>query len=147
MVERWHLRRWHVLEDLDALVDADEVRRGVEAGAVAGGGEDAGERGGGAAFAVGSGDEDGGEAGLRVAERGGEGAHVGEVELAARARPGGGGGELLAEGVEMVDRGGVGHGAILGEVSIRDVVDAHGADGYPTKVAGNGRKWDMTSNG
>ena len=44
--------------DLDALVDADEVGRGVEAGAVAGGGEDAGQGGGRGAFAVGSGDQD-----------------------------------------------------------------------------------------
>ena len=92
------------------------MRRGVEAGAVAGSGEDAGEGGGGGAFAVGSGDQDGGEGGLRVAERGGEDAHVGEVELAAGSA-GCGWGELVAQGVEMVDRGGVGHGAILGDVT------------------------------
>ena len=39
---------------------------------------------------------------------------MGEVELPAR---GGGGGlrELVTESVEMVDRGGVGHEAILGD--------------------------------
>ena len=76
--------------DLDALVEADKVGRGVEGGAVARGGEDAGEGGGGGTFAVGSGDEDGGEGGLRVAEGMGEGAHVGEVPLAARGAVGGG---------------------------------------------------------
>ena len=81
--------------DPDALVDAGEVRGGVEGGAVAGGGEDAGERGGGRALAVGSGDEDGGESGLRIAEGGGENAHVGEVEFAAR-RGGSGGSQLVA---------------------------------------------------
>ena len=100
--------------DLDALVDTDQVRRGVEAGAVAGGGEDAGERGGRGAFAVGSGDQDGGEAGLRIAKSGGEDAHVGEVELAAGCA-GSGRGELVAQSVEMVDRSSVRHGAILGE--------------------------------
>ena len=119
-----------VAVDLDALVDADEVGRGVEAGAVAGGGEDAGERGGGGAFAVGSGDEDGGEGGLGVAERCGEDAHVGEVELAA-GRSGRGGGEFVAEGVEMVDRCDVGHGGILGEVSISARCDADGAAAIP----------------
>jgi hypothetical protein len=85
---------------------------------VAGGGEDARERGGGAALAVGSGDEDRGEGELGVAEGCGEGAHVGEVELAAR-RGWGCGGQLVAEGVEMVDRCGVGHGGILGDVGGR----------------------------
>ena len=89
--------------DLDALVDAGEVGRGVESGTVTGGSEDARERGSCAALAVGSGDEDGWEGKLGVAEGGGEDAHVGEVEFAAR-RGGGCGGQLVAEGVEMVDR-------------------------------------------
>lgn len=70
--------------DLDTLVDADEVRRGVESGAIAGGGQDAAERGGGAAFAVGSGDEDSRKGALRIAKGSHEGAHMGEVEFAAR---------------------------------------------------------------
>ena len=95
------------------------MRRGVEGGAVAGGGEDAGEGGGGAAFAVGSGDEDGREGGLGVAEGRGEDAHVGEVELAAW-RGGRRGGvkcrsQLMPQGVEMVDGCVVGHGGILGD--------------------------------
>ena len=57
---------------------------------------------------------------------------MGEVELAA-GRAGRGGGELVAEGVEMVDRGDVGHGAILGEVSIRHVVDADGGTAIPQR--------------
>src|ERR1700722_20379065 len=100
--------------DLDALVDADQMGGGVEGGAVVGSGEDAGEGGGGGAFAVGSGDEDRGEGGLRFAEGRGEDAHVGEVELAT-GRGGRGGSELVAQGVEMVDRCGVRHGAILGD--------------------------------
>ena len=67
---------------LHALVDANEVRRGVEGGTVAGGREDAGEGGGGGAFAVGASDEDGGDCVLGVAEGAHEGAHVGEIELA-----------------------------------------------------------------
>ena len=43
---------------------------------------------------------------MGIAERGSENAHVDEVELAAR-RGGSGGGQLVAEGVEMVDRCGV----------------------------------------
>ena len=43
--------------DLDALVNPEEMRRGVETRAVASGGKDAGEGCGGRAFAVGSGDE------------------------------------------------------------------------------------------
>ena len=58
--------------DANAFVDADEMGRGVEGGAVSGGGEDGGEGGGGRAFAVGSGDEDGGKALLGIAECGGE---------------------------------------------------------------------------
>ena len=113
--------------DLDAFVDAREVGRGVEGGAVAGGREDARERGGGATLAVGSGDEDGGEGQLRIAEGCGEDAHVGEVEFAAR-RCGGGGGQLLAEGVEMVDRCVVGHGSILGDVGGRPRIAWMNAD-------------------
>ena len=59
--------------DADALVDANEMRRGVERGAIAGGGEDAGQRGGSRAFAVGPGDQDGGELALRIAQRAGPG--------------------------------------------------------------------------
>ena len=47
--------------DADALVGAREMRRGVEAGAQAGGGQDRGEGRGRGAFAVGAGDEDGGK--------------------------------------------------------------------------------------
>jgi hypothetical protein len=100
--------------DLDALVDADEVGRGVEAGAVASGREDAGEGSGGRAFAIGSGDQDRGKGLLRVSESGGEGAHVGEIELSPR-RAGGRGREFMAKSVQMVDRCGVGHAAILGD--------------------------------
>jgi len=39
---------------------------------------------------------------------------VGQVEFAARGA-GRGGGELVAQGVEMVDRCGVGHAVILGD--------------------------------
>ncbi len=52
--------------DLDAFVDANQVRRGVEAGTVAGDGEDAGQSGGGGALAVGSSNQNGGEGGLGV---------------------------------------------------------------------------------
>ena len=111
--------------ELDALVDAAQVRGGIERGAVAGGGEDAGEGSGGGAFAVGAGDQDAGEAVLRVAESGAEGAHVGEVEFAARwgqladaigrRKYGLALDEFLAEGVEAVNRGGVGHRDIVGD--------------------------------
>ena len=100
--------------DPDALVDSGEVGGGVEAGAVSGGVEDAGEGSGGGALAVGSGDENRREGGLRVAEGCSKDAHVGEVELT----PGGVGGwrsELVAQGVEMIDRCAVRHAAILGE--------------------------------
>ncbi|WP_433984331.1 hypothetical protein [Tunturiibacter empetritectus] len=70
--------------DLDSLVDADQVGRGVEAGAVACGGEDAAESGGRGAFTVGSGNQNRGEGGLRVAQGSGEDPHVGEVKLPAR---------------------------------------------------------------
>ena len=128
--------------DLDALVDADEVRRGVEAGAVAGSGEDARERGGRGAFAVGSGDQDRGEGGLRIAERGGEDAHVDEVELAAGGA-GCGRGELVAQGVEMVDRCGVRHGAILGDVA---GIERDGLYVDLRRLAGNGRLRGVTYN-
>jgi hypothetical protein len=81
--------------NLDALVDAAEMGRGVEGGAIAGGGEDAGKGGGGAAFAVGSGDEDGREGELGVAEGFGKDAHMVELELAAGGT-GRGRGQLLA---------------------------------------------------
>ncbi len=100
--------------DLDAFVDTDEVGRGVEAGAVAGGGENAGQGRGGGAFAVGSGDQDGRKGILRVSQGCGEDAHMGKVELAAGST-GGGRGEFMPQSVEMVDRCSIGHGAILGE--------------------------------
>jgi len=120
--------------DLDAFVDADQVRRGVETCAVAGCCEDAGQGGGGGAFAVGSGDQDGGEGVLRVAEGCGEDAHVGEVKLAAGGA-GWGRGELMAQGVEMVDRGSVRHAAILG--------DSVGFGGGWLR-AGDRKVWSMT---
>ena len=94
--------------ELDALVDAAEVRAGVESCTVAGSGEDGGQGCGGGAFAVGAGDEDGGEAPLRVAECGAEAAHVLEVEAPFRARR-----QLRDECVEMGDGFGVVHPAIL----------------------------------
>jgi hypothetical protein len=100
--------------DPDAFVDANQVRRGVEPGAVTCGGQDAGQGGRGGALSVGSGDQEGGKGGLRVAERGGQDTHVGEVELAAGSS-GRGRGELVAQGVQMVDRCSVRHGAILGD--------------------------------
>ena len=99
--------------DLDALVDADEMGRGVKGSAVSGGGEDAAEGCGSAALAVGSSDENGREGELRIAERRGEGAHVGELELAGRGGRCAGlrwrGDQLEAEGVEVVERSSVGH--------------------------------------
>ena len=94
-------------ENPDSLVDAHQVRRGVEAGAQAGGGEDAGESGGGGAFAIGAGDEHGAKALLGIAERSHEGAHLGQLELA----PGlaGGGVQLRAQGLQAVDCLGVEH--------------------------------------
>jgi len=97
------------VRDADALGDAGEVRRSVEASAVAGGGEDACERRGGAALAVGPGDQDGGELRLRIAQGAGQDAHVLEVEFAAR----GGWSELQTERVQMFDRGNKRHAAIL----------------------------------
>ena len=49
-----------------------------------------------------------------VAQGCGENAHVGEVKFAAGCA-GRGRGELVAQGVEMVDRGSVRHAAILGD--------------------------------
>ena len=100
--------------NLDAFVDADQVGRGVEAGAVACGDEDAGQSGSRRALAVGSSDQNGGKGGLRIAERSGQNTHVGQVELAAGGA-GGGRGELVAQGVKMVDRSSVRHGVILGD--------------------------------
>jgi hypothetical protein len=93
---------------LHALVDADQVRRGVEAGAQPGGGEDRGERGGRRAFAVGARDEDGTEVLLRIAERSHEDAHLGQLELAPRLA--GGRVQLGAQGLQAVDCLGVEHG-------------------------------------
>jgi len=54
----------------NALIGAAEVRRGVEAGAQSGGGEDRGEGRGGRAFAIGSSDQNGREGAVRIAQRG-----------------------------------------------------------------------------
>ena len=85
----------------DALIDAQQMRRSVEAGAVRRGMQDGGESGRRGAFAVGSGDEHGGKVALRVAERLAESAHVRQIELAR-------GMQLVAEGVQRFDRGLVG---------------------------------------
>jgi hypothetical protein len=82
----------------DALVHAHEVRRGVEAGAVAGGAQDTLEHSGGRALAVGPGDEHRGEAALRVAQGGQQRAHVRQVEL-VRGRVV----QLVAEGHQLRD--------------------------------------------
>ena len=95
--------------DADAFGDAGEVGRGVEASAIAGGSEDGGKRGSGAALAVGAGDEDCGELFLRIAQRGGKDAHVSEVEFAARHRWG----KLQTERLKTVDRRCVRHRGIL----------------------------------
>ena len=100
--------------DLDALVNTDQVGRGVETGAVTRRGQDTGQGGGRGAFAVGSGNQNRGEAGLRMAQSGSQNPHVGEVELAA-GRAGRGRGKFVAQSVEMVDRSSIGHGPILGE--------------------------------
>jgi hypothetical protein len=102
--------------DLDALVDADEVGRGIEGGAVAGSGQDAGEGGSGGAFAIGSRDEDGRKGGLRVAKSRRKDTHLGKVELAP-GRGWRGGSEFVTQGVEMIDRCSVRHGVILGDGS------------------------------
>jgi hypothetical protein len=93
--------------DADALVDALQMRRGVEADVRAGGGEDGGQCGCRGAFAVGSGDEHGAKMLMRVAEGGKQGAELVEREFSprlARARV-----QLRRHGVELIDGGGVGH--------------------------------------
>ena len=70
---------------LDALVDAEQVGRGVEAGAKTGSAEDRGERGGGRTLAVGAGDEHGAEGAVRVPERVQQSADVVERPLARSA--------------------------------------------------------------
>lgn len=68
---------------LHAFAEADEVRRGVKAGAVAGGAVNRFEHGGGRAFAVGAGDVDRRECVFRIAERAGEEPHAVDAEFRA----------------------------------------------------------------
>ncbi len=96
------------LADADAFVDAHQVRRGVQAGAQAGGFQDAGQHGGGGAFAVGAGDVDGAELLVRIAEMRGEGADVCEVEFGGAGVLGRG--QFAAQGEEIADGLVVGHG-------------------------------------
>ncbi len=105
--------------DLDTFIDALEMRRGIEAGAIAGGGEDAAEGCGRRSFAVGAGNEDAGKGVLRIAECGGECAHVGEHEFAPR-RAYGRRGEFMTERVQTVERGLVGHEDIVARCSSRE---------------------------
>ena len=60
-----------------------------------------------------------------IAQGRGEDAHVGKVELAAGGA-GWGRGELVAQGVEMVDRCSVRHAAILGDGARFAVADGYG---------------------
>src|SRR5271166_1251667 len=90
--------------DANALVDTHEMGRAVEGGLVSGGAQDGRQRCCSGAFAVGSGDQDAGETALRVAQRSQHLEHVGEVELVRRC-----GGELVSEGVKLVNCGLVGH--------------------------------------
>src|SRR5208282_4292702 len=87
--------------DANALVDALQVRRGVEAGAGAGGVKDGFEDRSGRSLAVGAGDVDAGDGAVGRAETLGEAGDVFEVELldVRLARRG----KLFAEGEKIMD--------------------------------------------
>jgi hypothetical protein len=100
--------------DLNTLVNAGEVGRGVESCAVASCGEDAGQGGGGGSLAVGSGDQDRGEPILGISQSTCEDTHVLQVELTAGAdRCGGIGSELKTTTVQVIDCCSVRHVDIL----------------------------------
>ena len=93
--------------EMNALVHAHEVWRGIKRGAEAGLVQYAGEGGAGGAFAIGARDEHGFEVQLRVSERVAQRAHVGEIPLAAGRT--GLRSEFMAERVQALNRVGVGH--------------------------------------
>ena len=129
--------------DLDALVDAGEVGRSVEGGAVAGGREDARERGGGGALAVGSGDQDGreGESADRRGPRRGRACGRGRTCGAAWTESAGGAarGRGRRDGRPLRCRTWRYFRRLMGFAESE--CDEGGSD-YATKVVWSKRKWD-----
>ena len=74
----------------DALPERDEVGRGIEARAIAGGGEDGGGHRGRRAFSLGTRNVEGTQREVRIAGRAEQAAHAVEVPHAGRGRAGGG---------------------------------------------------------
>jgi len=87
--------------DADALVHTLEMRRGVEAGAHAGGSQNRGQRGCRRSLAVGPGHEHSANMALRIAQRGQQDAHLVEREFSpwlAGARI-----QLRRHGIQFID--------------------------------------------
>jgi hypothetical protein len=87
--------------DAHALIDAQQMRRGVQAGAQSRRAQDGGEHGGRGALAVGAGDVNGGIEGIRTPHAFGEHGNVLKIELggAGLLR----GSEFAAQGEQVFD--------------------------------------------
>ena len=70
---------------LNAFLDAGQVRRGEQAGAVAGLAQDGGQHGRGGAFALAAGDVDDPQAFVRIAQQSEQGPHPVELEITGAA--------------------------------------------------------------
>ena len=100
--------------DANALVDALEMRRGVEADAVASALQDRGQSGSGRTLAVGAGNQYGAKSLFRMAERFDQRAHLLKTELAPRLA--GRRVQLTHPSMETVERRSVRHSSIVASI-------------------------------